>query len=87
MTDLKILLDNKGQEYKIEFEKDAENSFPLYLNRICRDLNISKEINETEEDGFPIISILKLFYKTGYYAGAQFALNDHSDIEEERFNF
>ena len=86
MTDLQKILDAKGQEYKIELEKNAELSFPSYLTLLANQLNIGEEINETEDDGFPIISVLKAFYKIGYYAGCQFALNDHSDIEKINFN-
>ena len=86
MTDLQKILDAKGQEYKIELEKNAELSFPSYLTLLANQLNIGEEINETEDDGFPIISVLKAFYKIGYYAGCQFALNDHSDIEKINFS-
>ena len=86
MTDLQKILDAKGQEYKIELEKNAELSFPSYLTLLANQLNIGEEINETEDDAFPIISVLKAFYKIGYYAGCQFALNDHSDIEKIDFN-
>ena len=63
MTDLQKILDAKGQEYKIELEKNAELSFPSYLTVLANQLNIGEEINETEDDGFPIISVLKAFYK------------------------
>ena len=86
MADLQKILDAKGQEYKIELEKNAELSFPSYLTLLANQLNIGEEINETEDDGFPIISVLKAFYKIGYYAGCQFALNDHSDIEKINFS-
>lgn len=86
MDDLNKILDERGVEYKIELEKNAEISFPEYLTMLSTQLGISEEINETEDDGFPIISVLKAFYKIGYYAGCQWTLNDHSDIEKLNFN-
>ena len=43
MDDLNKILDERGVEYKIEKEKNAEISFPEYLTMLSAQLGISEE--------------------------------------------
>ncbi len=69
-------------------ENNIEDPASYIQSELAKELmrSYSFKINETEDDGFPIISVLKAFYKIGYYAGCQWTLNDHSDIEKLNFN-
>lgn len=85
MKNLKEILDEKGQEYKIELQKNADLSFTNRLPILAKELNITEILNEAEDENIPLIAVLRAFFASGYYAGCEFALNDHSEIEQNRF--
>ena len=74
------LLDDCGPEYKLVMERTCDNKWPQVLDAIATETGLTHDINEAEKEGTPIIKLLNMFYKMGFYGGVEFALNDHSEI-------
>lgn len=78
---LNEFLDLRGPEYKMVMERTCDNKWPQILNAVATETGLTQDINDAEREGTPIIRLLNMFYKMGFYAGVEFALDDHTDIE------
>lgn len=90
MIDIEEQLSQLPYEFREEMQNQKEARWPGVYKYVTRYLNCTEEIEETEEEGFPIKLLLKYFYDMGFFSGVNFTLSpdepfDSSQEQEHRF--
>jgi len=74
MKTIEEQLDKLGIEYRVNMEKNKDESFPELMLALCELFQCTKAVNEAQES-FPMIIFLKAFYDAGFYKGLNYGID------------
>lgn len=83
MKNIEDQLKELPEEFVIEMEQQKKDRWADVYSFLIKYFDIQKEIDEVEEEGFPLTDFFKKIHDMGFYGGVNFALDPQIPYERK----